>query len=204
MAEFILIQLGQDYVDGRALNNIDLNIIMSFDFTQNYFELFNIKAVFSVDAHSITERYRQLQRELHPDRYADKSQQEQRMAVQATSHVNMAYETLKSPLKLAIYMLSLQGIDLKSETDTRMNGLFLMKQMEWRESLDEVSDQDDPWEKLDALSDEVSAEKKANLQCLNTQLNQSQWDEARNTVRELQFIEKMQSEIGLKEEALDD
>ena len=41
------------------------------DFTQNYFQLFDLPVQFDVDSPTLGERYRQLQRELHPDRFAD-------------------------------------------------------------------------------------------------------------------------------------
>ena len=159
--------------------------------------------MFPVDPHAITERYRELQKVLHPDRYASKSQQEQRMAVQAASYVNAAYETLRSPLMLAIYILGLQGFDLNSETDTHMSGPFLMEQMQWREALDDLSDRDNPRETLSQLSAEVNRRGEDIFHRLSTQLNHKAWNDACNSVRELQFIETMRSRLELEAAALE-
>ena len=50
-----------------------------------------------VDQISLDVSYRKLQQEFHPDRYASQGDVERRLAVQAASLINQAYETLKSP-----------------------------------------------------------------------------------------------------------
>ena len=177
---------------------------MSFDFKQNYFELFSLPFQFDVDTAALSEKYRELQQVLHPDRYADKGEQEQRMAVQASSHLNMAKDALQHPLSRATYILSLQGIDLLSETDTKMDHGFLFKQMEWRESLEELKLDDSAWDVLDSLTDEVQKERRSNLSALSELIASEDWVAARDKVRQLQFIEKMLSEISEKEAAIED
>lgn len=177
---------------------------MSFDFKQNYFELFTLPLQFEVDAAALSEKYRELQKVVHPDRYADKDAQEQRMAVQASSHLNMAKDALQHPLSRATYMLSLQGIDLLSETDTKMDHGFLFKQMEWREAIEDLRPDDSAWDVLDALTNEVQKERRSNLSALSELIAQEDWVVARDKVRQLQFIEKMLSEISDKEAAIED
>jgi molecular chaperone HscB len=65
------------------------------DFQRNYFELFDLPVGFALDQATLGARYRQLQRELHPDRYAGASAHEQRLAVQYSSLINEAYATLR-------------------------------------------------------------------------------------------------------------
>lgn len=176
---------------------------MSFDFKQNYFDLFDLPFQFEVDLARLSDKYRELQRHSHPDRYADQGEQEQRVAMQASSHLNMAMDTLKHPLPRATYILSLQGIDLNSETDTKMDHGFLFKQMEWRESLEELPGDDSAWDVLDSLTDEVQKERKTELSALSELIAAEDWAAVRDKVRQLQFIEKMLSEIADKEAALE-
>jgi len=85
------------------------------DIAQNFFELFGLDASFDLDLQLLSERYRELQREHHPDRHAHKGEREQRLAVQATAHLNEAFETLKTPLLRAQYLLKLEGVDTGEE-----------------------------------------------------------------------------------------
>src|SRR5690349_23456145 len=104
--------------------------------TQNHFELFGLPPQFAVDAAALQTRYRELQREVHPDRFARASQAEQRVSMQLATRVNEAYQTLKSPIARAGYLLELQGIDPEFETNTAMPAEFLAEQMEQRERLE--------------------------------------------------------------------
>lgn len=88
------------------------------NFTQNYFELFQLPKLYEVDKKQLSNNYRQLQKQSHPDRYATHTVSEQRMAVQFAAHINSAYHTLLSPVKRAEYLLSLyvEVIDLQTAT----------------------------------------------------------------------------------------
>ncbi|HET8817158.1 MAG TPA: Fe-S protein assembly co-chaperone HscB, partial [Pseudidiomarina sp.] len=102
----------------------------------NHFELFGLPAAFAIDAAELQQRYRKLQQTLHPDRFANASQRDKLLAVQRTSQLNDAYQTLRRPLSRAEYMLELRGIDLQHEQQTLQDPEFLMAQMEWRERLE--------------------------------------------------------------------
>jgi molecular chaperone HscB len=80
------------------------------DFNKNYFELFNLPVEFGIDRALLSERYRRLQQDMHPDRYATASAQQQRIAVQYSALVNEAYATLNKPLSRALYLLKMAGM----------------------------------------------------------------------------------------------
>src|SRR6266513_1486552 len=107
---------------------------------QNHFELFGLPARFAVDAAALEGRYRELQREVHPDRFAAAPEPEQRVSMQLATRVNEAYQTLKSPLKRAVYILRLRGVDPEFETNTAMPPEFLVEQMAWRERIEAGSE----------------------------------------------------------------
>ena len=96
---------------------------------ENHFQIFGIPEGFEVDVAALKERYRELQREVHPERFARASQAEQRVSMQLATHVNEAYQTLKSPLRRAEYLLQLNGIDPEFETNTAMPSEFLAEEM---------------------------------------------------------------------------
>ena len=114
------------------------------DLTQNYFELFGLPVSFDVDTAGLTEHYRELQRVVHPDRYASGTEQERRLSMQGATFLNEALDTLRDPLKRAHYLLRLKGVDPDQSQNQPMDPAFLMEQMELREELSELRGQSDP------------------------------------------------------------
>jgi len=169
---------------------------------ENHFQIFGVPARFEMDLEALETRYRELQREVHPDRFARASQAEQRVSMQLATRVNEAYHTLKSPLTRAGYLLQLQGVDPEFETNTAMPAEFLTDQMERRETLEEAVAASD-WERLIALSSELRIEEDALFGRIERQLEAQDWKEATTTLRQLKFLEKLSEDIGEAEERMD-
>ncbi len=163
---------------------------------QNHFELFGLPARFDVDLAQLDTRYRELQREVHPDRFAAAPDAERRVSMQRATRVNEAYQTLKSPLKRAVYILQLRGVDPKLETNTAMPSEFLMEQISWRERIEAGSEEPEALLRLQAgLRDES----RKIYETLHGQLDERRDDEAASqTTRMLMFYEKLDEEIGDK------
>ena len=102
------------------------------------FELFGLPQRFRQDRAAIDARWKELQREAHPDRFAAQGQAAQRVALQWSVRINEAYQRLKNPLKRAAYLCELLGAPIHAESNTAMPHEFLVQQMEWREALDEA------------------------------------------------------------------
>ncbi|MDH5435796.1 MAG: co-chaperone HscB [Gammaproteobacteria bacterium] len=178
---------------------------MESTFSQNYFELFALPVSFEVDSNTLSEHYRELQRTSHPDKFANATDQERRLAVQTAAHINEAFRVLNNPLERGKYLLSLQGINLDEETDTRMDPQFLMQQMELRESLESVRDTQDPLAKLASLLQEIEntmSDMIAELSVLFANANDEAYKQARDTIRKMQFMHKLRDEVEELEEDL--
>ncbi|MBS0290703.1 MAG: Fe-S protein assembly co-chaperone HscB [Proteobacteria bacterium] len=102
---------------------------------QDFFTLFGLSPIFTQNKATIKSRYYQLQKQVHPDNFVDATLIEKRQAAILSAMVNEAYSVLCSPLKRAIYLLKLHGVDIQAETDTQMPMDFLSHQMELREHL---------------------------------------------------------------------
>lgn len=166
----------------------------------SYFELFGLEPEFDVDHALLSERFRRIQAQVHPDRHAAGTPQEQRLAMQYSTFANDAYQCLKSPLRRAAYLLEMVGEGRDFDNYTLSDGAFLMQQMELRESLAESSDVD----AVEALSESVEvllAEEQAKF--VSTYF-QKQYDSARDSVSRMHFMHKMISEAELKVEELDE
>ena len=161
----------------------------------NYFDLFGIPVSYDVDFNKLQQRYRVLQKAVHPDKYANASSQERRISMQQTSLVNQALHTLKHPVERAVYLLQLKGVDFSMDNETTMDAAFLMEQMEMREKLEGVRAQEDPLAEIDSMSADV----KANMNDMAAEFSRAyksdDIDAAKEAVRKLQFLHKAKSEI---------
>ncbi|MCV6588393.1 MAG: Fe-S protein assembly co-chaperone HscB [Marinobacterium sp.] len=172
------------------------------DIKQNYFELFALPVSYKLDAVQLSGRYRELQKVLHPDRFAHLSERERRLSEQYTAFLNEAQATLKTPLRRAQYLLTLQGIDTLAETSVKMDAAFLMQQMTLREALEEAGGAVDPEVALAQLSDEVCGNLKAQRQQFEALYNAADYEGAAGAVRRMQFLEKLALEIEAREDEL--
>ena len=160
---------------------------------QNHFELFGLPVRFAVDAAELDRRYRELQREVHPDRFAAASDAERRVSMQLATRVNEAYQALKSPLKRAVYILQLRGVDPEFETNTAMPAGFLMEQMDWRERIEAGAEKPEALLRLQAGLRDESGNIRARLR---RQLDEDRDDAAASqTARMLMFYDKLDAEI---------
>lgn len=160
------------------------------DLKQNYFALFSLPASFAVDTDALMNSYRALQQVVHPDKFASGTAQEKRLSLQAASYINEAYQVLSCDLRRASYLLLLNGIDIGAETDTNVDPLFLMTQIEYREQLESIPASKSPFSVLDTLRSAIGKDVEVLQQTLSGQLHDKHFDAARDTVRRWQFLEK--------------
>ena len=171
--------------------------------TQNFFELFGLPVSFELDSQQLSERYRDLQRAVHPDKFANASDRERRLAVEKAAQINEAFQTLKSPMNRARYMLELRGVDFDSERDTHLDPMFLMEQMELREALGEVKSASDPVMALGSSMDDIRKRHKAMIAELAELLSdENKTAEGKQAIQKLQFLTKLQQEAEAIEEEL--
>ena len=166
-----------------------------FDPQQNYFELFQLPQSFVVDSSELNNRYRQLQREAHPDRFAGDSEREKRLAVQYSAWINEAYSTLRTPVLRAQYLLSLSGVETSSEQTMAGDPAFLMHQMTLREQLMELKDQPDPEKALDDLTSKL--DELIDHQCseFEDSFNDQDYAVAKQAVMKMQFLFKLEEDV---------
>jgi molecular chaperone HscB len=164
------------------------------------FELFGLPRRFALDADGLAQRWRELQAEVHPDRFAAEGAAAQRVAMQWAVRVNEAYRRLKDPLARAAYLCDLAGHRLDPHDNKAMPPAFLSRQMEWHESLADAASPAD----VQALDTDVSAQ----LQRLRAEV-QSDLDErgdaaaAAPKVRQWMFLARLRDEIERRLEALE-
>jgi molecular chaperone HscB len=169
---------------------------------QNHFDLFQLPQQFSIDLAQLDSAYREVQSQVHPDKFVQASDAEKRVAMQWATRANEAYQTLKKPLPRAIYLCELHGIDLQTESNTHMPAAFLMQQMEWREALDEARDAKDS-AKMSALEKTLQSALKQQIALVGTMLDAGEFQAVAEKVRMCMFLEKLKDDV-LAHSALDD
>jgi molecular chaperone HscB len=167
--------------------------------TQNYFEIFSLPQRYALDRGVLDVRYRDLQRSVHPDRYAGGSGQERRVSMQQAARINEAYQTLKDPLKRGRYLLELRGATGGVSSASCQEPEFLMQQMELRECLAEVRQDEDPLKALDRVERDIASRYRA----LEAELAEALDGSTVEAGRALALTEKMQFFVRLKQEAQD-
>lgn len=161
---------------------------------QNHFDIFGLPVSFDIDTASLAERYRELQRAAHPDRFANASDRERREAVQQAANINEAFQTLKSPLQRARYILQLKGVSFDDQKDTSYDTAFLMEQIELREALAEVKDNPNALSRLNDLMQDINVRINTMQSELATALSGDDLDQAKALVHKLQFLHKLRIE----------
>jgi molecular chaperone HscB len=167
---------------------------MTPDFARNHFELLGLPVAYAVDASRLEKGYRDLQSQVHPDRFAAKTDSDRRVAMQWATRANEAYRTLRDPVDRARYLLRLKGYDTGEETNTSMPPDFLMQQMEWREAVAEARAGHDG-AALGKLRGELAEARDEMLRMLGRALAESNYDAGCSLVRKLRFLEKLEEEI---------
>ncbi|MFZ7309946.1 Fe-S protein assembly co-chaperone HscB [Comamonas jiangduensis] len=164
------------------------------------FELMGLPRQFALDRAMLDERWKELQKQTHPDRFAGEGGVAQRVAMQWSVRINEAYQRLKHPLKRAAYLCELFGVPVRAEDNTAMPTDFLIQQMEWREALEEATTED----QLNDLESEVASVKRKMLQkCEQLLLSEAGAQQAVQTVRSLMFVERFAQDIDRRREQLE-
>lgn len=168
----------------------------------NYFELFSLPVEFSIDQALLSETYRELQKQAHPDKFAMENDAQRLLAMQKSTEINDAYQTLKNSCLRAQYMLSLVGVEMAMEQKTLQDTAFLMQQMEWRETISSFTEDDE--DDIEAFAENIQNEVDSLESLIASQLDKREYQETANSIRKLKFMLKLQNEIELVEEKLFD
>lgn len=163
------------------------------------FTLFGLPRRFALDRSGLDARWRALQGQAHPDRFAAEGAAAQRVAMQWAVRINEAHQRLKDPLKRAALLCELNGVPLDVERNTAMPRAFLVQQMAWRESLDDAED----GAAVQALDEQVAEKQAAMLRELEMLLDRERdFTRAAEAVRALMFVARFRADVEERLEAL--
>lgn len=165
------------------------------DFSADHFTLFSLPRAFRLDAATLDRKYREIQAQVHPDKFAHAGDAERRLSLQWATRVNEAYQALKKPLPRAQYLLHLAGHDVGAENNTAMPADFLIEQMEWREAVSEARAAGEHHE-LERLHHRLKSGMSERYDEVGALLDDAgDLEQAADRVRRLMFLEKLLFEI---------
>lgn len=168
----------------------------------NYFELFSLSVNFSVDKTQLSQTYRDLQKQFHPDKFAMQGDRARLQAMQKSTEINDAFATLKDSCLRAQYILQLKGLDIELEQRTLQDTEFLMQQMQWREKVADFTEDDE--DEIEDFNKEIASLIKDLETDIEKSLASEQLETTANFIRKLKFMLKLQAELEVLEEKLFD
>jgi len=93
--------------------------LQSPDDAQDLFDVLGVPARYAVDLAAVETAYKELSRQVHPDRFATADPRARRASLARTVQLNQAWRTIKDPVRRAEYLLSRAGIDIAGKQPTR-------------------------------------------------------------------------------------
>lgn len=171
---------------------------------RTHFELFQFPEEYRLDTPLLDQRFRELQARIHPDTVAHLGDTEKRLALQRSTWVNEAYQTLRHPLQRARYLVGLHGIDCHLESRTAMPPEFLLEQIEWRGELQESHAFRDV-ERMGRLEQRIKEEMTVLQASLSSLLDtHHNYSAAAEVIRQLAFLDKLEQDINQSLAELED
>jgi molecular chaperone HscB len=109
----------------------------------DFYELLGIPRSLNLSLDALQQRFYELSRQLHPDRFMRKPEAERQQALDNSSALNDAYRTLKDPIKRAQYLLTLEGFEIGEQRSKDVPPELLEEVFELNMALEEMRGGDD-------------------------------------------------------------
>ena len=163
------------------------------------FDRLGFPHTFEIDRAALDRNYFDLQRRLHPDRFAAKTPRERALSQQQAASLNQAYETLKDPLSRAGNLLRHAGRKIDLDGQGTIGDLALLTEaMEMREALAEA----ETMAEADAFAAKVEADLAACRGALGAAFTAHDLDAAERQHIRLRYLGKLAEEARIRRRTL--
>ena len=164
----------------------------------DHFELLGLSRQAELDLQVLESKWKARAAAVHPDRFTQASDAEKRVAMQWSAQVNEAYRILRDPLKRLVYLCELAGFKVGEGSGTSVSTPFLMHQIQWREALEEITQNADG-QALSTLMAEVHAQRSLHQTAVIRDIEHEHWALAVTGLHEWMFIDKFVQELRTAE-----
>lgn len=163
---------------------------------ENFYKLLGVTESFQVDSNLLSENFKSLQRQWHPDKFVSKPQPDQQGAANMSAKLNEAYSVLRVPYKRAKHLLQIRAehshANLLSIDDLPLEPQFLMWVLEIREATASAAGNLD---KLRALRGSLETALKQCLDHLAAAFEGNNLDIAAKETAKLQYLRRIEQAI---------
>jgi len=104
----------------------------------DYYALLGIPRSLNPSLEVLQQRFYELSRQLHPDKFMRKPEADRQQALETSSALNDAYRTLKDPVKRAEYVLREEGFDVSEQRSKDVPPELLEEVFELNMALEEM------------------------------------------------------------------
>uniref|UniRef100_A0A8D0GR59 Iron-sulfur cluster co-chaperone protein HscB n=1 Tax=Sphenodon punctatus TaxID=8508 RepID=A0A8D0GR59_SPHPU len=160
----------------------------------DFYRLLGCERSFHVDISQLQQRFRNLQRSLHPDYFSQRPQAERAFSEQHSSLVNKAYQTLLNPLSRGLYLLELNGMELAERTDIDIDVDFLADVMEINENLAEAKNDS----KIEEIGHFVEAKKEELTKDISKAFERDDLQEAKKLLAKMKYFANLMEKVKSK------
>lgn len=174
------------------------------DADTNFFKVFGLPVCWQIDLKALKEKHRSLQKAFHPDLFVNSSEAEQQISVKKASAINEGFKVLCSPLLRAQHLLEICGCNANDENAISSDTSFLMKQLEYRESLAKIPEGENSISELDVFRIKIEHEYASLQQLFASMIEKKQLGDAKITFSKMQFFSKLLDQISLTEQEIAD
>lgn len=156
----------------------------------NPFEIFGLKPQFEIDKQKLDEKYVEIQRKIHPDRFASATDTEKRVAQQWSTLINDAYQKLSDPIQRGKILCEIKGHPVDEDSSGAISEEFLFDQLTRREAIADAKAAGDVAE-LDTLKKAIEKEKNSYLAELSDALDKkSDVELAAEDLKKVMFLNR--------------
>ncbi|HLK88664.1 MAG TPA: Fe-S protein assembly co-chaperone HscB [Polyangia bacterium] len=195
---------------GKGPLCVSCKAILPPDTGDDRFAVLGLPRKFEVDVAAAESAYKDLSRQLHPDRFAKADPRARKAALARTVELNDAWRTIKDPVKRAEYLLELAGFGLQGED--RKPGAdmaptkkvaappaFLVEILELREELGEAQQAGDAV-KVAFMAAEMRGRAAQAMKTIGAALESGRFEEGARGLIALRYYQRFLDEVAAHEE----
>lgn len=127
---------------------------------------------------------------VHPDKFSNRSNDEQDISSEWSSILNKAYKTLSVPIKRGEYILEQNGLSLPQDNSV-LDKEFLLEMMDRNEEIEEASTPKEIFQ----LLDKVRKELEDNSVLLEESLGKNDLEKGKSIIIKMKYFTSLESSI---------
>ncbi|CAL4325858.1 Fe-S protein assembly co-chaperone HscB [Buchnera aphidicola] len=161
----------------------------------DYFQLFNLPKKIEINKKLLSKNFYKLQLIYHPDLFIHASCSEKKNILKKSININKGYKILRHFSTRAIYLLSLNGININQKKISFNNHIFLSKYFSLYEELDYVKNHDHNKEAYNSFNKKVQNQIQKYKDNIIIQLNNKNWIASEKIILKLLFVLKIEKSL---------